>query len=605
MLVVSGPGTGKSYLFLDRIASWLKAHAGQTILVTTFVRKLLADLEVRIAATTAKEELARIQLSTIHKLARSIVERNSGSSKRRLGRHVRMITGEWSPIVWADVMEFHRESDRHDYSWDKLTRQFFDDSPAADGEWPRIQETYSRLTSFYNAVNFCDAIVIARQALEENNALSTDDLFIIDEYQDLNRSEENLIRAVSKKARAVLFVGDDDQILYEGLKNGRPELIRALHADTDVVKAMLPFARRGNFHITRAAASFIQSERDAGAIEKIYLPMKDGAGDDPPIQVVACSSPGTAVAYVAWFLNTHKAEIENRMKELEDGKSNESYLLILTPDREASFLGDAAKLQLQTLLHPYKRSDSTEPSDYVRVLEYYEVAKSPHGNFAVRKLLHYHGTKPSEMHELLVAALDSGKDLCDLNAERITAAFAIAEKVRNILDSTGAPKEKVAALVAAGVRVKHGEELEAQLAKRHLETVEKQLEDAEEKEAETAGRGLARLSAAEQMTIVSSKGLTAEHVIVLGCDDVNMNYVTKNAFFVALTRARKEVHFVCSLKTGGASAPHRWLHRLLGNHVHYVWYNKTGNMVKELNGWNGFSGRIEFMKKVMGKRGGT
>ena len=40
MLIVSGPGTGKSYLFLEKIRAWLDAHQDQTILVTSFVRKL-------------------------------------------------------------------------------------------------------------------------------------------------------------------------------------------------------------------------------------------------------------------------------------------------------------------------------------------------------------------------------------------------------------------------------------------------------------------------------------------------------------------------------------------------------------------------------------
>lgn len=42
MLIVSGPGTGKSYLLLDKMRSWLGAHPDKSILVTSFVRKLVA-----------------------------------------------------------------------------------------------------------------------------------------------------------------------------------------------------------------------------------------------------------------------------------------------------------------------------------------------------------------------------------------------------------------------------------------------------------------------------------------------------------------------------------------------------------------------------------
>src|ERR1035437_9455235 len=44
LLVVAGPGSGKSFLFLDRIRFWLSQHDGPAIYVSSFVRKLVNDL---------------------------------------------------------------------------------------------------------------------------------------------------------------------------------------------------------------------------------------------------------------------------------------------------------------------------------------------------------------------------------------------------------------------------------------------------------------------------------------------------------------------------------------------------------------------------------
>src|SRR5438552_1153653 len=41
VLIVAGPGTGKSYLFMQRIREWIKSHPGKSIYVTSFVRKLV------------------------------------------------------------------------------------------------------------------------------------------------------------------------------------------------------------------------------------------------------------------------------------------------------------------------------------------------------------------------------------------------------------------------------------------------------------------------------------------------------------------------------------------------------------------------------------
>lgn len=73
-------------------------------------------------------------------------------------------------------------------------------------------------------------------------------------------------------------------------------------------------------------------------------------------------------------------------------------------------------------------------------------------------------------------------------------------------------------------------------------------EDEAEEAIETAGAA----AAVEMLTIVGSKGLSAKHVIVIGCDDVNMAHTSRLAFFVALTRARESLHLITSLKAGEA-----------------------------------------------------
>jgi superfamily I DNA/RNA helicase len=78
LLVVAGPGAGKSFLFLDRIRYWLAKHDSPSIYVASFVRKLVADLEGEIAAKLGDEGSKQVTATTLHALARSLVERNGG-----------------------------------------------------------------------------------------------------------------------------------------------------------------------------------------------------------------------------------------------------------------------------------------------------------------------------------------------------------------------------------------------------------------------------------------------------------------------------------------------------------------------------------------------
>jgi superfamily I DNA/RNA helicase len=92
-LIVAGPGTGKSHLFLARITDWLQSHPGERIYVCSFVRKLVFDLNGEIQSSDlSPAEKKLVTVTTLHGLARSILERNGGTSEHRLKPYIQMIS---------------------------------------------------------------------------------------------------------------------------------------------------------------------------------------------------------------------------------------------------------------------------------------------------------------------------------------------------------------------------------------------------------------------------------------------------------------------------------------------------------------------------------
>lgn len=75
-----------------------------------------------------------------------------------------------------------------------------------------------------------------------------------------------------------------------------------------------------------------------------------------------------------------------------------------------------------------------------------------------------------------------------------------------------------------------------------------EIEHQEEEEAELEEIEVRKMGAVELMTIVGSKRLSADHVIIIGFDNVNMIWITKNAFYVAMTRPRKSLHILAAFK---------------------------------------------------------
>ena len=102
-LIVSGPGTGKSHLFLDRIDNWYQKDQNAKVVVTSFVRKLVADLQNDIERDEklSDEQKGNITVSTLHKFARSIVEKNHGITEWPFKPHFRIIGQSWNCLLYT------------------------------------------------------------------------------------------------------------------------------------------------------------------------------------------------------------------------------------------------------------------------------------------------------------------------------------------------------------------------------------------------------------------------------------------------------------------------------------------------------------------------
>lgn len=274
VLVVAGPGAGKSHLFLARIEFWLPSYSDASIYVATFVRKLVRDLRADVAAKLPAEVQGQVTVATLHALARSIVERNQGTRELRLSSHVKVITQDWQQVVWDDVLQFHTDLRGQTYSHRRYTNQLNAELLDNSIEWRGVRTTYGLLRSFFNAVGFSDMIVVAREAIEENPSLNEHLLWIIDEYQDFNAAEDHLISAITEAAAGVMIAGDDEQALYQALKSSTPDIICDYYRQNEFANAMLPYCSRCDYYICLAASAFMARYRLDDAIKKIYLPLK-------------------------------------------------------------------------------------------------------------------------------------------------------------------------------------------------------------------------------------------------------------------------------------------------------------------------------------------
>jgi superfamily I DNA/RNA helicase len=588
LLVVAGPGAGKSSLFISRIKYWLALEQDSRVYLTTFIRRLVKELRKDTETKLEDDEQRRVTVTTLHGLARSILERSHGTSVLTLRTRFNIVTDDWPSMIWSDACAFHDELGGAIPLGDYEVQWYNEDFLTTNG-WPELQDTHRQLSILLNAVGFAELIHHARMAIEERPELNDHQYWIIDEYQDFNASEDQFIKSLTYEAKGVLIAGDDEQALYQRLKQSHPEIILGYYDDDHFAKAILPFCGRCGYWICEAASSFIANGRPADSIAKVFLPVKV-TEESPRVRVVATSTPGAAVDYIQKFIEDREQELQEYEERLADEKETDPFLLILTPEKHANFYAyKNADDRLLGWLAQWTSVAFKHSSDYKKIGIYFAVAMNEDNNYALRRVLHFEGLTPVQVHPFLAEAIKRGVPLSAVSDDAIDSATSKCREVAEVLihkDMT--TKEKVIALsglLHTADSTSLAEELEGQDL---FDWISGDSDEGNEA-IETADTS----AAVEMTSIVGSKGLSAQHVMVIGFDDSNMRRASRLEFFVALTRARKSLHLITSLSAGGSTGPHQFLDDIPPEYCVFLTHAKTGRVTKQFGSKSSWLRKIE------------
>ena len=260
--VVAGPGTGKSFAMRRRVTRLLELGvAPSKILPVTFTRVAAEDLHRELIGMNVPgcEDL---QGTTLHRLALKMLKRN----------HVLQATGrvprplnefELEPLI-SDLASSHggkrlvkEKRLQYEAAWARLQYQRPGHvSSAADRSFEAALVAWLR---FHRAMLIGEVVPQLYEYLTSNPIAGERREFrhiLVDEYQDLNRAEQEIVELMSEKAD-VCIVGDDDQSIYS-FKYAHPEGIRdwtVTHSGADDLG--LSECRRCPTQVVRLANSLI------------------------------------------------------------------------------------------------------------------------------------------------------------------------------------------------------------------------------------------------------------------------------------------------------------------------------------------------------------
>jgi len=261
LLVLAGPGSGKTRVLTFRIAQLIETSPGKhfRVLGLTFTNKAAAEMRQRIddLVPNAGE---RTQLTTFHSFSADLL--------RQHGHHIGLK---------PDFTILAQEADRHslldevidqskavqsDQTSERLlpliTRMIENDVPPEEGlrvlqrgsfadpeSLAAVYLRYRELMIERNSLDFAGLIAEAVELLKKKTALRKQIQRIyphicVDEFQDTNLSQYKILRhLVNPTSKNLFVVADDDQIIYQW-NGASPERLGKLRDDFGMKLLQLP-----------------------------------------------------------------------------------------------------------------------------------------------------------------------------------------------------------------------------------------------------------------------------------------------------------------------------------------------------------------------------
>jgi DNA helicase-2/ATP-dependent DNA helicase PcrA len=297
MLVLAGPGSGKTRVVTHRIAALL--HQGvpsSSILALTFTNKAAEEMNVRLRNLAPD---SAVWISTFHKFCAKLIRHYYEFTP--LGQNFTIYDSDESENVVKNLLSnrnlpsgINASKILAAISWAKNNLVGADEYvPRADSQlgmitreiYPMYQQELYRA----NASDFDDLLVHVAKLLMGNQhtrqSLSNRFKYIlIDEYQDTNTAQYVIAKALSSQNRNISVTGDPDQSIY-GWRGANIQNILDFERDFPDAKVVcLETNYRSTPQVLAVADSVIVNNLHRK--EKVLLPSKANGN---PIRVTKCS----------------------------------------------------------------------------------------------------------------------------------------------------------------------------------------------------------------------------------------------------------------------------------------------------------------------------
>lgn len=232
VLVLAGPGSGKTRVLTHRIA-YLITETGidpLQILAVTFTNKAAREIRERLTLLVSETVANELTIGTFHAICtrwlrrdivhlgreRDFVIYDSDDQERLMKRVLRELNlneKQYPPRAILGVISRAKNELVDPEVFARTARSYFDEIVA------RCYTRYQQLLIESNALDFDDLLVETVRLFQEHPTIlhhyhQRYRFLLVDEYQDTNRAQYLIVRALAERDRNLFVVGDEAQSIY-------------------------------------------------------------------------------------------------------------------------------------------------------------------------------------------------------------------------------------------------------------------------------------------------------------------------------------------------------------------------------------------------------
>src|SRR5689334_9313983 len=321
LLVLAGAGSGKTRVITSRIA-WLIGERGvhpASILAVTFTNKAAAEMLSRVERMVPSIG-GRPWIGTFHSTSLRMLRRYAdrlGYTKsfavydtadqltlvRRCMRELQMSDDAFPPRSILSRISHAKNELIGPAEYEKHNLDFFGARVA------EVYRLYQKRLREYDAMDFDDLIGKYVQLLGEHDDVREEihnrfQHLLIDEYQDTNRAQYALIKALAGDRGNIVAVGDEDQSIYRFRGADINNILNFEHdfPGAKIVKLEQNYRSTGNI---LDAATGVVAHNVARKGKRLFT--QGGSGE--PVRVVTCSSDREEAQFVVEKISSLRAQM--------------------------------------------------------------------------------------------------------------------------------------------------------------------------------------------------------------------------------------------------------------------------------------------------------